>query len=207
MLFIVFTRGGRAGGRSVAGPSGSSLACRLSRDTRVTCDLTVDRYCVARARAPRAAGSRTSMRAMRPRTCRATSNLQHGHGLGRGGMPLSGEVLINLDRCAQTRGTDKRHKQEARHERHRGDDSHTSQVALTPAELAPDVQQHDEGDEQQAQHEDGSRATAQREPQPLRTGVASAGAAAVTLQASDFGYATPLATLSAGAVATHRARA
>jgi len=122
-------------------------------------------------------------------------------------MPLSGEVLINLDRCAQTRGTDKRHKQEARHERHRGDDSHTSQVALTPAELAPDVQQHDEGDEQQAQHEDGSRATAQREPQPLRTGVASAGAAAVTLQASDFGYATPLATLSAGAVATHRARA
>ena len=92
---------------------------------------------------------------------------------GRGGVTLSGKVLITYtDACTK-------HKQEARHGRQRGDDSHKSQVALTPAELAPDVQQYDEGDEQQAQHEDGCRATAQREPQPLRTGVASAGGAAV----------------------------
>ena len=94
---------------------------------------------------------------------------------GRGGVTLSGKVLITYtDACTK-------HKQEARHGRQRGDDSHKSQVALTPAELAPDVQQYDEGDEQQAQHEDGSRATAQRKPQPLRNGRASAGAAASTL--------------------------
>ena len=63
-----------------------------------------------------------------------------------------------------------------------------SRVALTPAELAPDVQQHDESDEQQAQHEDRCRATAQREPQPLRMGVAEPGVAS-SYQASDFGSA------------------
>ena len=116
------------------------------------------------------------MRALRLGLGAAAGRLVRGfHSIvhGRGGVTLSGKVLITYtDACTK-------HKQEARHGRQRGDDSHKSQVALTPAELAPDVQQYDEGDEQQAQHEDGCRATAQREPQPLRTGVASAGGAAV----------------------------
>ena len=98
------------------------------------------------------------MRALRLGLGAAAGRLVRGfHSIvhGRGGVTLSGKVLITYtDACTK-------HKQEARHGRQRGDDSHKSQVALTPAELAPDVQQYDEGDEQQAQHEDGCRATAQ----------------------------------------------
>ena len=88
-----------------------------------------------------------------------------------------GKVLITYTGAC----TKKRHKQEARGPIRAMDSPSTkSRVALTPAELAPDVQQHDESDEQQAQHEDRCRATAQREPQPLRMGVAEPGVASRT---------------------------